>query len=370
MRRNCHKFAVWRGHILIHLTEYRTNSMEVGRNRMTVPRSLERMKITRCLFRGSVITLLTAGLFLSAGGTYRAAMADTAAPSDGLVEIKTVTSGSVTAHFGGEKPKDVPLRFGVRALWFTFAGDNRVYRFKPEGGLSFSDWRFNIFSPDGKRVLLLMDRFGPYHLVFTARLREYLTGNSLPDDIVGQKWKAGDVAAVHEDAVWVSNEELRYTLSCGGESKVHTHRIPFFGYEPKSSLDLVIDYRPRLQHRFRKLPVGSGELNAVVRAFLRQHVLAKANPGFWTKGDITRGAEPKEYVPSDDELLLAELGSNIAQKVKSRGREKIAAEFAKTGIELREIVFNEFTFRHADVMGSGRFYYASPPNQIRIKLNP
>lgn len=285
-------------------------------------------------------------------------------------DIKTVTAGPVTAHFSGEKPAGGPLRYGVTGLWFSFAGDNRVYPFKPEGKLFFSDWRFDIFSPDGKRVLLLMDRFGPYHIVFTARLRDYLTGKSLPDDVVGQTRKPGDVAAVHENAVWVSNQELRYTLSCCGTSEEKTHRIHFFGYKPKSSLDLVIDYRPRLKVRFSKLPVGSGGLIATVRAFLVQQDRAVANPGSWIKGNVTLGAEPKEYMPSDDELLLAELGSSIAAKAESLGREKAAAELARGGIQLREIVFDEFRFRHADVMGSGRFYYASPPNRVRVKLEP
>ncbi len=59
-------------------------------------------------------------------------------------EIRAVTLHGVTAHLGGETPPpDTPLEFGVSALWFTFAGDPKLYVFKPAGELFFSDWRFD-----------------------------------------------------------------------------------------------------------------------------------------------------------------------------------------------------------------------------------
>jgi hypothetical protein len=140
-------------------------------------------------------------------------------------EIKTVTSGPVTAHFGAEKPDDGSSSYWVKALWFTFAHDDGVYPFKPQGTLFFSDWRFDIFSPDGVHVALLQDRFGPYHVVPTARLKAYLRGRALPDEIVGQKRKTGELAAVHEDGHWLSNQEFRYTLVCCGTPEVKTHRV-------------------------------------------------------------------------------------------------------------------------------------------------
>ena len=140
-------------------------------------------------------------------------------------QIKTVTRGAVTAHFGGERPDNGPLRFGVKTLWFTFANDDGVYLFHPRGTLHFSDWRFDIFSPDGRFVLLLQDRFGPYHLVPVAVLKDYLRGRTKPAEIVGQRRKPGDVAAVHAEARWVGEDTIRYVLSCCGTHENRTHRI-------------------------------------------------------------------------------------------------------------------------------------------------
>lgn len=141
-------------------------------------------------------------------------------------EIKTVTSGPITAHFGAEKPDDGSSNYWVKALWFTFAQDDGIYPFKPTGTLFFSDWRFDIFSPDGVHVALLQDRFGPYHLVPTARLKAYLRGRGQPAAIVGQKRITGEPTAVHEDGRWLSSQEFQYTLTCCGISKVKTHRVP------------------------------------------------------------------------------------------------------------------------------------------------
>lgn len=140
-------------------------------------------------------------------------------------EIKRISVPGVTAHYGGERPDNAPLRFGVTALWFTFSNDKETYRFKPEVGLSFWEWNLEIFSPDGKRVALLQDRYGPYHIVRTDRLKDYLRGRALPDETVGRKPKAGEISSIHEDAAWLSNDQFRYTLVCCGERTVKVHRL-------------------------------------------------------------------------------------------------------------------------------------------------
>ena len=55
--------------------------------------------------------------------------------------------------------------------------------FRPLGELYFSDWSFEVFSPDGKWALLLQDRFGRYHVVSTQNLRAYLEGTVPPDKV-------------------------------------------------------------------------------------------------------------------------------------------------------------------------------------------
>src|ERR1700732_2364208 len=92
-------------------------------------------------------------------------------------EIRAVTAHGITAHFGGEKSPvevDAPLEYGVEALWFTFEGKQRFYVFKPKGELFFTDWSFDVFSPDGAHVLLPQSHYGPYHVVASDRLKDYL----------------------------------------------------------------------------------------------------------------------------------------------------------------------------------------------------
>ncbi len=143
--------------------------------------------------------------------------------------LHATASGGITAHFGGEKPPsdlDVPLEFGVTALWFTFPGDQSAYVFKPSGTLYFSDWRFDIFSPDGAHVLLLQDRFGPYHVVKTDRLKDYLLGTARPDHVVTGARRPDDPARVHSEGRWVSPKEIRFTAACCGTREMVTYRLP------------------------------------------------------------------------------------------------------------------------------------------------
>lgn len=146
-------------------------------------------------------------------------------------ELKTVTSpdGKVTAHWSGERPEPAtPPEFGVKRLWFTFAGEEAVYEFKPKGELFLSDWDFEIFSPDGAYVLLLQDRFGPFHVVQASRLKRYLRGEARPRRIV----RASDYAPpathpakVHHFASWVSNRAFEFEASCCGTEMRYRYDI-------------------------------------------------------------------------------------------------------------------------------------------------
>ena len=135
-------------------------------------------------------------------------------------EIHRVTSRGITAHFGGEKPLSdlyVPLEYGVSVLWFTFAGDETLYVFKPTGDLDFSDWTFDIFSPNGAYVLLQQDHHGPYHVVATDRLKDYLQGNAKPNKIFSARDyspHAGHPAKVHKFVRWTSDRAFEFSASC------------------------------------------------------------------------------------------------------------------------------------------------------------
>ena len=290
-------------------------------------------------------------------------------------EIKTVTAGDVTAHFGGEKQPDAPLRFGVQALWFSFRGDDAVYPFKPEG-VSFWEWNLDIFSPDGKYVLLLQDRYGPYHVVRTSRLKDYLRGRAKADEIVGQMAKAVEAkstepmaveaAAIHEDARWLSATSFRYVESCCGHRLIKTHSLQSMVGSNTVS-DPMLAYRPNLQESLQTVSFGTDRVVELVRAYYEYSDRAHRNPGRWEKGKIQEGANPREYIPSSDELILAELGGRLAEMVDEKTWGWVAGEIKPAGISLNEIRFKEFTFRHVDVMGTGRFHYASAPRKVCLR---
>jgi len=143
-------------------------------------------------------------------------------------EIHAVTVHGITAHFGGEKPSVAvgsPLEFGVRALWFTFDGDSKSYVFKPKGELFFSDWSFDLFSPDGAHVLLLQDHYGPYHVIATGRLKDYLMGRAKPNYVVTKPGRPTDPAKVHRDGHWISAREIQFTVACCGGRETITYRL-------------------------------------------------------------------------------------------------------------------------------------------------
>lgn len=131
------------------------------------------------------------------------------------LKIVSTPDGRVSAHFMGTRPavdgeSPPPLEYGVESLAFTFAGDPRRYPFRPTGQLHFSDWRFDIFSPGGNHVLLLQDRFGPYHVVATQRLRDYLLGKAGPDQEVAYRPSPQGFVPVHEQARWLSATEFEF----------------------------------------------------------------------------------------------------------------------------------------------------------------
>ena len=177
--------------------------------------------IIRC--RIGIACLILVWLVLFWNGSVWGGQIQSSLPS----EIYTVASRGVTAHFGGEKPSSgAPLAFGVSALWFTFEGEDTPYVFKPEGELFFSDRRFDLFSPDGAHVLFLQDHYGPYHVVATHRLKDYLLGRAKPDHIVTKETKPGEPAMVHSEGHWISEKEIRFYIACCGTQEIVTYRLP------------------------------------------------------------------------------------------------------------------------------------------------
>jgi hypothetical protein len=132
-----------------------------------------------------------------------------------LAEVRA-PGRDVVAHFFGQYPESTPgeplppLTFGVERLCFTF-GTSPCLPFRPKGQLFFSDWRLEIFSPDGTWTLLLQDRFGPYHAIRTERLRPYL-GGTAPDEIIEDRPSPpGGFVPVHADAQWIGPHTFEFS---------------------------------------------------------------------------------------------------------------------------------------------------------------
>ncbi len=139
------------------------------------------------------------------------------------VELAHASCSSTTAIWLGVREPVMdngiapPIEYGFRELVFRL-GDGTEKTFEPLGVLFFSDWQRSIFSPDCAHVVLLQDRFGPFHVVSLERLRDYLDGRAAPDHVV-EGCSSCSSAAVHADARWLDADTLTYTVgACGTES--------------------------------------------------------------------------------------------------------------------------------------------------------
>ena len=103
---------------------------------------------------------------------------------------------------------------------------------------------------------------------------------------------------------------------------------------------------------------SSRNLKRIVKYFKKYVKKAIKNPGGSRKGNIAIGADFNQYYPSDEELLASELGKMVEKIVNSHSREEFEKVKVQKGIKSQKIEFNEIFFRHVDVMGSGRFFYA------------
>jgi hypothetical protein len=142
----------------------------------------------------------------------------------------------------------------------------------------------------------------------------------------------------------------------------------FPDYEPKLSEDTVLDYRFALSGEIADLPEVTDEnFTSVLFEVNKRHTLALENPGAWEKGQMPLGADGDEYVPSDEELLADALGTRLSEYLAGQTLDDILTKaWRGSHIFPPKVEYDTFSFRHVDVMGSGRFFYASAPNRITI----
>lgn len=136
----------------------------------------------------------------------------------------------------------------------------------------------------------------------------------------------------------------------------------FPGYEPKLTPDTLEDYLRKPSKVYRILgEIGEPSINnlkTIITYFLKYKKAAENNPGGTQKGNVVLGADEDQYHPSEDELLVSELGKLIFQVTESYSKQQMKTLKLKHQIESQRFNYQEITFRHVDVMGSGRFFYA------------
>lgn len=138
----------------------------------------------------------------------------------------------------------------------------------------------------------------------------------------------------------------------------------FPDYQPLGRGATVTDYRPSVTSEVAGLPPVS-DAPALARAFADWRNRAAGSPGAMEEGAIQLGADPQQYRPSDAELVAAEAGDRLAAALNG------ADDMTKASVS--EIVggaagYKRFDYRNVDVMGSGRFFYASPPKDASLPL--
>jgi hypothetical protein len=156
-------------------------------------------------------------------------------PEEVLRQLASSRCGEVAAIWRGHDVRDpdgefpiTSVEFGFETLAFRFdAGPHAgtTIDFDPSGTLFFSDWQLEVFSPDCRRVVLLQDRFGPYHVVAVDRLPDYLLGRAEPEAIL-TGCEGCSAAAVHADARWIDADTLEFETGACGTTETQRVDLP------------------------------------------------------------------------------------------------------------------------------------------------
>jgi len=147
----------------------------------------------------------------------------------------------------------------------------------------------------------------------------------------------------------------------------------FPDYSPKETPDTIYDYIRNPKSKILEIISDIGEpsidkLSYIINVFKRYKKKAKRNPGGVRKGNVVIGADLNQYYPSEEELLISELGKMIRKIIINSPKRDIAEVMKNQGIKLQKIEFSEIYFRHVDVMGSGRYFYAEK-KKPKIEIN-
>ena len=123
----------------------------------------------------------------------------------------------------------------------------------------------------------------------------------------------------------------------------------FPDYKPKTTLDTVHDYLRNSDSLVFKILKEIGQpslknLKNIINYFNKYKIDAKNNPDSSQKGNIALGADPDQYYPSEEEILVSELGKMIINIIDSNSK-KITNKIKKTdGLKSQKLIFYEIFF--------------------------
>lgn len=141
----------------------------------------------------------------------------------------------------------------------------------------------------------------------------------------------------------------------------------FRDYQPKRGADGLRDYSPDFAMQIDNLPdVSFDNLAVLLRRLNSMNLRASKLPGTWVDGNLSLGANEKEYAPSHAEIMAAALGNRISSFIAATDRDVLARQWPAN--RDRSFHYSRFVIRHADVMGSGRFFYSSAPMRVSFKI--
>jgi len=126
----------------------------------------------------------------------------------------------------------------------------------------------------------------------------------------------------------------------------------------------VLEYRPSVAGEIGALP-PVGDAAALAAAFVTWKARADAAPGAFEAGQVQLGADPQEYKPTDAELVASEAGERLSAALTGADE---ATRASVTTILNGVASYRSFSYRRVDVMGSGRYLYASPPRETQLPL--
>ncbi|MFC1775040.1 hypothetical protein ACFLZN_01875 [Nanoarchaeota archaeon] len=208
----------------------------------------------------------------------------------------------------------------------------------------------------GEKISLIINSTTP------DELKHYLVKNDIKKQHIKYHSYEGETYEEKQEVVWFFGEpgETRDTGTFGD-------------YTPKTSPDTVYDYIGKVEDYetyykvLTELPIAElDNLKLLLELFNEYSGKAKTNAGRYEQGNMVLGGPEQEYLPTGDELVLAEVGKKIKYVVEHNTKESLQ-EYLKSN-KLDKIEFNYFEFYHMDVMGSGRFIYSSDPIKTEVVL--